>query len=85
MLGIFVPTFRANIINLGRDRGDDMVEVLVRASSKTGAIATARLEATKAVPFRDQRVSAVRQLDSNRVFNKWEVDIVDEDSMEVVG
>lgn len=85
MIGRLLSPPRANIVDLGRNRGDDMVKVLVRAGSKTGAIVTARVEAMKSIPLREQNVEYVEQLDNSRFFNKWEVDITDQESMEPIG
>lgn len=76
---------RATVVNLSRNRGDDMVEVVVRAGSKPGAMVTARVEAFKTIPFREQEVKYVEQLDKDRFFNKWRVEIVDQESMSSIG
>jgi len=72
---------RANTVELDRAQGRDMVNIVVRATNKTGAIATARLEALKTIPLREQQIESVRQKDTDRLFNKWVVEISDKESM----
>lgn len=76
---------RATVVDFGRDRGDDMAEVIVRAGSKPGAIVTARWGALTLIPFREQKVEYVEQLDSDRFLNKWSVKIVDRKSTANIG
>lgn len=76
---------RATVVNFGRDRGDDMAEVIVRAGSKQGAILTARWGAITLIPFREQKVEYVEQVDSDRFLNKWSVKIVDRKSTANIG
>ena len=73
---------RAATVDFGRSRGRDMAEIIVRASSKPGAMLTARAEAIKTIPFREQKVEHVEQMEGNRLMNKWRVKIIDEQSME---
>jgi len=76
---------RATTVGLDRIQGRDMVNIVVRATNKTGAIATARLEAMKTIPLREQQVERVRQRDTDRLFNKWEVEVSDKESMAEFG
>jgi len=66
---------------MGQSRGKDLAEIVVRAGSKTGAIMTARAEAIKTIPFREQQIEYVEQLDSDRFLNKWRVEISDQESI----
>lgn len=72
---------RATTVDFGRNRGDDMAEIIVRAGSKPGAMMTARAEALKTIPFREQKIEYVEQMDQDRFLNKWRVKIVDQKSM----
>jgi len=72
---------RAATVDFGRSRGRDMAEIIVRAGSKPGAMMTARAEAMKTIPFREQNVEYVEQMEGNRFMNKWRVKITDEQSM----
>jgi len=76
---------RATTVGLDRNQGRDMVNIVVRATNKTGAIATARLEAMKTIPLREQQVERVRQRDTDRLFNKWEIEVSDKESMAEFG
>ena len=76
---------RANTVGMGQSRGKDLAEIVVRAGSKTGAIMTARVEAVKTIPFREQQIEYVEQLDSDRLLNKWRVEISDQESMADIG
>jgi len=76
---------RATVVDYTRNQGKDEAEIIVRAGSKAGAMMTARLEAFKTIPFREQEVSYVRQMDSDRLMNKWRVRVTDQESMASVG
>lgn len=76
---------RATTVGMDRNRGKDLAEVIVRGASKTGAIATARVEAMRTIPLREQQIEYVEQLDSDRLFNKWRVEISDQESMADLG
>jgi hypothetical protein len=81
MIGRIFTIPRATTVGMERDRGKDMAEIIVRAGSKTGAILTARLEAVKTIPLREQKVVYIEQLDTDRFFNKWRVEISDQESV----
>ena len=81
MIGRIFSIPRATTVGMERDRGKDMAEIIVRAGSKTGAIVTARLEAVKTIPLREQKVVYIEQLDTDRFFNKWRVEISDQESV----
>jgi|APHM01.1.fsa_nt_gi hypothetical protein len=81
---------RAHITNFEVDRDDkvggqveknDTLEVIVRAGSKRGAMLTGRIQAAQMIPFREQSVDRVEQLDSMRFLNKWRITIQDQDSV----
>lgn len=76
---------RATVVDFGRDRGDDMAELIVRAGSKHGAILTARWGSVTLIPLREQKVEYVEQVDSDRFLNKWRVKIVDRKSTANIG
>lgn len=81
VLGRLLTVPRATTVGMERSRGKDMAEIIVRAGSKTGAIVTARLEAVKTIPLREQKVVYTEQLDTTRFFNKWRIEITDQDSV----
>lgn len=80
VLGRLFSMPRATTVGMEQSRGKNMAEIIVRAGSKTGAIVTARLEAVKTIPLREQKVIYTEQLDTNRFFNKWRIEIADQDS-----
>lgn len=81
---------RAHITNFEIDRDDkvggqveknDTLEVIVRAGSKRGAMLTGRIQAAQMIPFREQSIDRIEQLDSMRFLNKWRITIQDQDSV----
>jgi hypothetical protein len=80
---------RAHITNFEVDKNDivggqvektDTLEVIVRAGSKRGAMLTGRIQAAQMIPFREQSIDKVEQLDSTRFLNKWRITVQDQDS-----
>jgi len=84
MLRALISIPRATVVDFGRSRGDDMAELIVRGATKPGAMVTARMEAAKMIPLREQNVEYVEQMDTNRLLNKWRIKIVDQQSMESI-
>lgn len=85
MLGRLLSPPRASTVGIKRTRGMDTAEIIVRATSKTGAILTARIQAIGTIPLREQQIEYVEQLDTDRAFNKWRVEISDQETMANVG
>lgn len=73
---------RATTQKVGRNQGRDSVTKVIRATSKPGAIVTARVDALKIIPFRSQHVYRVESKEDNRLFSKWLVEIRDEEVMD---
>lgn len=76
---------RADTVNFGVRNGKDAVTKLVRASSKPGAIITARIDAIQNIPLRSQSVARVEIQETDRFLNKWIVEIRDENELENIG
>lgn len=76
---------RASTVDFGMKEGKDTVTKVVRASSKPGAMLTARLDAIQSIPLRSQEVARVKIQETDRVFNKWVVEIRDNNELENVG
>lgn len=80
-----IKMLRSTTVDLGKSQGRDTITKVVRATSKPGAIITARLDAATEIPLRSQRLESVKNLGTSRLFNKWEVELTDEQELEVVG
>jgi hypothetical protein len=68
---------RAQTVGRGKESGQEVMELVIRASSKPGAIITARLEAARTIPLRSQKVVKADTQDNARFFDKWEVVVAD--------
>jgi len=76
---------RSTTVEIGRSEGRDVVTKLVRASSKPGAMVTARIDALSEIPLRSQRVIVVENLSNDRVLDKWKVEIKDTEDLRDIG
>lgn len=72
-----MPLLRAQVVGMQDRQAKDTVKVVVRAGSKFGAIATARLAVIRTIPLRNQELFDVVNTSNTRFFDKWEVEISD--------
>jgi hypothetical protein len=76
---------RADTVEYGMKQGKDSVKKVVRATNKPGAILTARLDAIRNIPLRSQSVARVEIQETDRLLNKWVVEIRDNNELENLG
>lgn len=76
---------RADTTGFGKHQGKESITKVVRATNKAGAIFTARLDAMTSIPLRDQKVVVVDGKTNERVFDQWEVKIVDVNEISTLG
>jgi len=76
---------RSTTVDAGKAQGKDSVTKLVRASSKPGAIITARVDAIGQIPIRSQKIGVVQNKGNSRFLDKWKVEIRDKQELEDLG
>lgn len=76
---------RSSIVEVGQKQGKDTATISVRAGSKLGAIAAARLRGVQFSPLREQKVTRVENLSNDRFLDKWVVDVQDQEEVADLG
>lgn len=66
---------RATLTDFGKFNAKDRAIVNVRASTRMGAILSARANSASFIPMRDQVLVSAKIKDTERLFNVWEVTI----------
>lgn len=76
---------RSTVSEVTRKEGKTAAVVVVRASSKMGAIVAARIVSVQMMSLRSQKIVEVNRLSEGRVLDSWEVVVKDENKLDIIG